>query len=107
MYVLYSENQQYARKYFRTSITSEGHILPHMHIQDEEDLVLFDYLSVHIETGILLCEKYLEGNVNPGGTVVIPIGIDYAKDTFFENCCCFPEQSENSKWRILLNTLHV
>lgn len=111
-YVIYSENQQYARKYFEISITSEGRFisfLPHIHMQDdsyEEDLVLFDYLSVHIETGFLLYEKYLEGDINPGCTLVIPIGIDY-NDPFYENCCCFPKQSMDNKWRILLNSLHV
>lgn len=113
-YAIYSEKQQCARKYFEISISSEGNFisfLPHVDVQNadcEEDRVLFNYLSVHIKLGLLLYEKYREGNIYAASPVIIPIGIDSTKDPFYESCCCFPSQSSlNNNWQILLSSLHA
>jgi len=110
-YVLYSEKQHSVRKFFEMSISSTGHaisFLPHVKMGSdnyEQDLVLFDYLSVHMEVGFLLFEKYQEGYIPD--TVVIPIGIDSAKDPFYDTCNCFPKQFLNSKWKFVLNSLNA
>ena len=105
-YAIYSENQNFVRKYFEIFISNTGHFisfLPHTSTErNDQDLVLFDYLSVHMEAGLLLSEKYQEG---PLDSVILPIGVDSRKDPFFENSCCFPKQNPDNKWKIVLNSL--
>lgn len=109
-YVIYSEKQQFARKYFEVFIsTTERYFLPHVSMpidNYEQDLVLLDYLNdVHIETGFLLNERYSEGKIND--TVTIPIGVDIIKDPFYKHCCCFPKDILDNKWKVLLNSFYA
>ena len=114
-YVLYCEHQQFLKQYSEFFVTTEGNIqsfLPHIQCTTEfgdgDEFVVFDYLSTDIKFAFACYERFMEKERQyKPSSVIIPVGIDFSQDPFYESNICFPEGFKGSKVKTLINSIHA
>ena len=110
-YVLYCEKDGQYKHFFKFFVSIEGkflRFLPHSSSLDyAEELVFFNALSTRIEMGFKCFEVYSRGTYNPptSTSVIIPVGVNFRDDIFFEKNVLFPRETFESVILLTFNSL--
>ena len=114
-YVLYQESQQFFKKFAEFFVSKQGtflRFLPHA-MQDSteesnttENLNLLEVLNPYIELGIICYEMFNKIDFKCD-SLVIPIGMDFKQDLFYENNISFPKQLACNAMHSLINSLNA
>ena len=114
-YVLYQENQQFFKKFAEFFVSRQGvfsKFLPHSQDSSTEDTIIVEEINLlkvldpYIELGIICFETFIKDELKCN-SVVIPIGMEFKQDLFFENNLSFSKQFICNPMLSLLNSLNA